>query len=416
MNRLSRLRALFCGLALCLAIPLSAQQSQWLTRGEGGVSRVHLYFFWSSTCPHCREALPVIETMAREHPWLVLHSGNIVNDREQLKRYQALAVSLGQEARSVPAFFVCGRMLVGWDAAGEMGRILLRSAEQCREDGIAAAHEPLPALPGGMEAADYSLPLFTLIIAALDAFNPCAFFVLLFLLSLLVNARDRLRMLLVGGTFVVISGALYFLFMAAWLNLFLLIGSLGWINMAAGLVAVVIGLFGIKDFWFALRGPSLSIPASAKPKLYGRVRGLLSADRLPVLLSGTVLLAIVANSYELLCTAGFPMIYTRTLTLHRLDSVEYYLYLLLYNFIYIVPLALIVAAFVITLGGRKLSLNEGRLLKLLSGLMMFGLGLVLLLKPDLLNDPWAGIGLLASALIVTLIARGWLKGRAATRR
>jgi hypothetical protein len=219
-------------------------------------------------------------------------------------------------------------------------------------------------------------------------------------------------MLLVGGTFVLISGAVYFLFMAAWLNLFLLVGTLDWVNLAAGLLAVVIGLFGIKDFWFSLRGPSLSISTTSKLKLHERMRSLISTDRMPLLLSGTVLLAIVANSYELLCTAGFPMVYTRVLTMRQLGITEHYLYLLLYNLIYIIPLLLIVVAFVVTLGRRKLTLNEGRLLKLLSGTMMLALGAVLLLKPELLNNLWTGVSLLALAVTTTLLAHIWLKTRA----
>jgi hypothetical protein len=402
-----------CGLLLCLAAPLYAQEHTqepvWLTPGKNGVSQVHLYFFWTPSCPHCRKAQFAMRAMAQENPWLVLHSANLYKDREQALRYQEMAASLGQQAQSVPGFFVCGQMVVGWDHRGYTARRLLETATLCRDKGLAAASEPELSLPGGIRSDDYSLPMFTLMIAGLDAFNPCAFFVLLFLLSLLANARSRYRMLLVGGTFVLISGMLYFLFMAAWLNLFLLVGSLGWINLAAGLLAVTIGLFGIKDFWFALRGPSLSIPEDAKPKLYNRMRDLLSAERFPLLLLGTVLLAIVANSYELLCTAGFPMVYTRVLTLHQLDSMEYYLYLLLYNFIYIIPLLLIVVAFVVTLGKRKLTLNEGRLLKLLSGMMMLGLGMVLLLKPELLNNLWTGVGLLALAVATALLARGRLK-------
>ena len=71
-----------------------------------------------------------------------------------------------------------------------------------------------------------SLPLFTVIIGALDSFNPCAFFVLLFLLSMLIHARSRKKMFLIGGIFVFFSGFIYFLFMAAWLNVFLVIGRL----------------------------------------------------------------------------------------------------------------------------------------------------------------------------------------------
>jgi thiol-disulfide isomerase/thioredoxin len=392
-------------LALLLSFPASGTgEAIWLSQGNDG-PLVHLYFFWSPTCPHCREARPVIETLAQSHPWLILHSADIVTNRQALQRYREMAAALGEEARSVPGFFVCGKMFVGWDNADGMGKVLLQTAETCREKN---AVETLPAesdLSVGINAADYSLPLFTLIIAGLDAFNPCAFFVLLFLLSLLVNARSRKRMLLVGATFVFVSGALYFVFMAAWLNLFMLVGTVAWINVIAGVLAIAIGLFGVKDFVFAMRGPSLSIPDSAKPKLYQRVRDLVSAENMPMLLLGTITLALAANSYELLCTAGFPMVYTRVLTMNHLDTIEYYLYLLFYNLIYVIPLLLIVIAFVVTLGGRKLSVSEGRLLKLLSGTMMLLLGIVLLLKPELLSNLWTGAGLLLAALIVTLIAR-----------
>ncbi len=396
-------------LLLLLMLPwaVTAQAEPiWLSEDADGAARVHLYLFWSPTCPHCGEARKFIEPLPEQYPWITLHSGNLVADREQATRYTAMAAALGQEARSVPAIFVCGNMLVGWDGEGLIGAELMRLAEQCRDEGVAATGELMPA---GLGMEGLSLPLFTLIIAGMDAFNPCAFFVLLFLLSLLVKAGSRRRMLLIGATFVLVSGLVYFLFMAAWLNLFLLLGGMPWISATAGALALGIGLFGIKDFLTAMRGPSLSIPASAKPRLFARMRGLLSAERLPLLMLGTITLALAANSYELLCTAGFPMVYTRTLTLHELAPAHYYAYLLLYNLIYITPLMLIVMLFAWSLGARKLSLEEGRLLKLLSGVMMGGLGLVLLLMPELLNNALTGLGLLALALAVTLMGRLWMR-------
>jgi hypothetical protein len=244
-----------------------------------------------------------------------------------------------------------------------------------------------------------------LIVAGLDAFNPCAFFVLLFLLSLLVHARSRTRMLIIGGTFVLISGLVYFVFMAAWLNFFLIIGNVGWITLVAGMVAVVIGGFGIKDYLLEFRGPSLSISDDDKSKLFGRMRGLLTIDSMPALLAGTIMLALAANTYELLCTAGFPMVYTRTLTLHGLEPATYYWYLVLYNFIYVIPLMVIVGLFTWTLGARKLTVKQGRLLKLLSGLMMLELGLVLLVQPGLLNNITTGLVLLVIAILITLVAQ-----------
>jgi hypothetical protein len=123
----------------------------------------------------------------------------------------------------------------------------------------------------------------------------------------------------------------------------------------------------------------------------------------PMMLAATAVLAIAANSYELLCTAGFPMVYTRVLTLNALSSQQYYLYLALYNFIYIVPLLLIVAIFTWTLGNKKLSEREGRLLKLLSGNMMLGLGLLLFFAPQLLSNMLASILVMVVAVAITLV-------------
>ncbi len=245
------------------------------------------------------------------------------------------------------------------------------------------------------------LPVFTAIVAGLDAFNPCAFFVLLFLLSLLVHARSRARMALVGMTFVAVSGVLYFVFMAAWLNLFLVTDNLRAVTLIAGLIAVVLGALSAKDYFRPDLGPSTSIPDAAKPGLFARMRGLLSIDRLLPVMAATIALAVVANSYELLCTAGLPMVFTRVLTLNDLPTANYYGYLALYNVIYVIPLMAIVLGFVWTLGSRKLQPAEGRTLKLLSGSMMLGLGLVLVLAPQLLERVGTAIVVIVAALAVT---------------
>jgi hypothetical protein len=268
---------------------------------------------------------------------------------------------------------------------------------------------------GEVSADALSLPLFTLVIAGLDAFNPCAFFVLLFLLSLMVHARSRARMLLIGGTFVLCSGLVYFLFMAAWLNLFLVVGGAPAVTAIAGVVALIVGGLNVKDFFLLGQGPSLAIPDGAKPGLFRRMGALLHADRLWTMLLGTVALALAANSYELLCTAGFPMVFTRILTLNGLSTPAYYGYLVLYNLIYILPLLAIVLVFTFTLGARKLTERQGRVLKLLSGLMMLGLGLVLLAAPDRLSNPLVGAMLLGAALVLTgVIALVAFRGGEAT--
>jgi hypothetical protein len=256
-------------------------------------------------------------------------------------------------------------------------------------------------LMGEQRVDDLSLPALTVVIAGCDAFNPCAFFILLSLLSLLIHAHSRARMLLVGGIFVFFSGLFYFLFMAAWLNVFLLAGHLTAITITAGVLAVLVAAINIKDYFLLKRGVSLSIPDSAKPGLFARMRKLPEATRLAPMLAGTLALALAANTYELLCTAGFPMVFTRALTLRELPTSTYYGYLVFYNLIYVVPLALIVLGFTITLGSHKLQDYEGRALKLLSGVMMLLLGGVIIFAPDLLQNFLASLGILLGAVAVT---------------
>jgi hypothetical protein len=200
--------------------------------------------------------------------------------------------------------------------------------------------------------------------------------------------------------------------MAAWLNLFLFIGELRIITIVAALIAIGMALINIKDFFWFKQGVSLSIPEQAKPGLYQRMRSLVTSTALAPLMLSTVALAIVANAYELLCTSGFPMIYTRILTLNQLDTGKYYLYLAFYNLVYIIPLLIIVLIFTYTLGSRKLAESEGRALKLMSGLMMLGLGGVLLIQPEWLTNLVIAAGLLIAAISITLLLIGWEKVQA----
>lgn len=374
---------------------------------------VDLHVFWSLRCPHCLKALPELRQMAAEHPWLHLHDYEITQSPTNLQRFQDMALAHGETAQAVPTLFYCGHMEVGWpDAAVQQAELLAR-LEACRQG--TAAIPPTVETPlnlpllGEIRLADLSLPVLTILLAGLDAFNPCAFFVLLFLLSLLTHQHQRSRMLLIGGIFVLCSGVLYFAFMAAWLNVFLVVGNLAWITAAAGALALLIGALNLKDYFAFPHGPSLSISAERQADLFQRGRRLVQSGHLPTMLATTLLLAGVANFYELLCTAGFPMVFTRLLTLREQDVAQHYAYLLLYNLIYILPLLLIVLAFVRTLGSRKLSEREGRLLKLLSGLMMFGLGLLLVIAPEQLDNPRQALLLPLAAVALTALIARWTR-------
>jgi len=375
--------------------------------------------FWGEGCPHCEKEKVFLKELQKARPALRVREYEVWKNQENGRLYKQVLKSANIKQAGVPATVVGTAVFMGFNEQtrkGIEGAIARCLREGC-PDGVAelssrqlaaggngdgAGAVQVPFL-GRIDPASVSLPVFTVVIGLLDSFNPCAFFVLLFLLSMLIHARSRRRMFLIGGIFVFFSGLIYFLFMAAWLNVFLVVGQITAITATGGIVALLIGGINVKDFFLFKQGVSLVIPESAKSKLFERMRGLLKAPTLSAMIAGTVVLAISANAYELLCTAGFPMVYTRVLTLHKLTSLQYYQYLVLYNIVYVVPLAIIVSIITITLGTRKMTEWQGRQLKLVSGLMMLSLGAVLIVDPALLNNVLASVVLLAGVIVVSWV-------------
>ena len=154
------------------------------------------------------------------------------------------------------------------------------------------------------------------------------------------------------------------------------------LRIGLAVLALLIAVVNLKDFLAFGRGVSLSIPDSAKPGIYARVRSVLKAPSLPASLAGVAVLAVVVNFVELLCTAGLPAIYTAVLTQQGLAPWAYYAYLGLYILAYIADDALMVGVAVFALGSGKLGERGGRVLKLISGMVMAVLGGVMLLRPE----------------------------------
>src|SRR5574341_1537803 len=335
-----------------------------------------VFVFWGDGCPHCEKEKEFIITLKRKYPGLEVREFEVWKNKENSAFFHRVMKAAGAKSVGVPATVVGDRLYFGF--SGRKARAIEDAVAACIRQGCPDTEAVIAGLSdvkaredeksitvpflGEVDPEEISLPLFTIVLG---------------------------------------SGAIYFMFMAAWLNIFLIIGQLTVITVTAGIIALLVAGINIKDFFFFKKGVSLMIPEKAKPRLFERMRGLLKSPTLPSLIAGTVVLAVTANAYELLCTAGFPMVYTRVLTLHKLTTAHYYLYLALYNVVYVIPMAIIVAIVTITLGARKLTEWQGRKLKLISGFMMLLLGAALLIDPALLNSALAAALLLASALIAS---------------
>ena len=369
------LAALAFLLALAVAAgPVPAQASN--AGSPASPTARTLEVFVRDGCPHCADAKAFLGKLSSTRTDLSIVYRPVDRDPAAREALVTLSERAGVWPPGVPTFVIDGRVMAGFDAT-EGGPTLLALIDDAQPRGDQVETTAF----GTLSASRLGLPLFTLALGLLDGFNPCATWVLLFLLSLLVRFRDRRRMALVAGTFVLASGAVYFAFMAAWLNVFLIVGMSTQLRWGLALVALAIGAFNVKDFFAWGQGPSLSIPDAAKPGIYARMRAVMSAEAIGASLVAVAALAVVVNFVEILCTAGLPAVFTAVLAQHDLTPAARYGYLALYIAGYIADDALMVTVAVAALGSGKLTERGGRWLKLASGAVMIALGAVMLLEP-----------------------------------
>ena len=408
-----------CGLAVALDRPLP----------DLGVVRddVDVEAFVQAGCRHCEAALAWLEGARRTRPALVIVVHDVARHRDALSRLKAVAQKAGVGSAATPALLVRGTLIVGWRDASTTGARVTALLDAPRSAAPSAAKDaaggdegrcpvdldtepappptgttPPPAeapcattaptsaadetidlpLLGRVGSREVGLPLFTAAVGLVDGFNPCAMWVLLFLLSLLVNLRSRAKMFAIAGTFVLASGICYFAFMAAWLTFFDLVGQARLVQVILGGTACFVAAIHVKDFFAFHEGLTLSIPESRKPGITARVTAILRANRLTGAMAGVVVLAFMVNTVELLCTAGLPAVYASVLSTYDLERWQHYAYLALYQVFYMLDDSIMLAIAIVTLSKRRLEKSGGRWLKLVSGVVVAVLGILLLFRPQ----------------------------------
>jgi len=385
-----------CLLAVILVTPAHAADAPPGLAAE--VNRIEV--FVREGCPHCANAEEFLAQLQKERPALSIVIRDVQKEPAALERLKELAQQTNTGTVRVPAIHVGGQLIVGFSPEARTDSLIRAALDgrqagpQAEAAGTCEAEDSLacPKGPGGAAEEEFSvtifgrtitlddvgLPAFALTLGLLDGFNPCSMWVLLLMISLLAPLNDRKRMLAIGGTFVLIQGIAYFVFMAAWLNMFLLIGMSRAVTLVVATIAIVAGLINLKDFVAFGRGISLSIPQRAKPGIYNRMRKLLHAPTMTAAIVGAAVLAVLVQIVEFMCTSGFPALFTRILTLQELPPASYYGYMLLYIAGYMLDDIVILSIGVIMLSRHRLQEKEGRVLKLISGLVMVGLGLYLI--------------------------------------
>lgn len=356
--------------------------------GRAGAAEpeARLVVFWGEGCPHCEDARPFVARLGAEEPRLAVEWVEVRRDPEGRARFIATMERLGAEAVGVPTFVAGDGYVVGY-ARGETDhevRALVAQALR-RESGPRAPPRGIDVpLLGTVDPGAVSLPALTVAIGLVDGINPCAIWVLVVLLGILLHVETTSRMVLYAAAFVVASGTVYFFFMTAWSTAFALAGLSRLVTVVLGFVLLVMGIINLKDtLWFG-KGPSLVIPDKVKPALFRRMRRVARAASVPAAFGGILTLAFMVNLVELGCTIGLPAVYTRVLSLRGLGTGARLGWLALYNVAYVVPLLVVVVAFIAL--RRKIAITEriARSLKGVSGALLATFGLLFLVAPDVL--------------------------------
>ena len=375
---------------IILGIVIAFTSQGTLSTGEG----FEVHFFYLPGCSHCDEQKPFNEKLAEKYPSIQIISHDATTPQEHALLSEMLEELGIEDEPDFPITIFGNQVFGGWESEETTGRAIEIALQQClagdcpapvdAKDGDDGGKIVLPFI-GEIVLADYSLPALAVILGLVDGFNPCAMWVLVYLISLVATLRDRKRIWLIVGSFVLASGVLYFLFMTAWLNAFLLIGYVRPVTIAIGLVALGGGILQTKEF-LKTKGAIVCevTDEESRKKTMTKIQKIVSSPITWGTIAGIVALAFVVNSIEFACSAAIPAIFTHVLSLSNLSTFQYYGYILLYVFVFMLDDLIIfgTAAFAMTssLGDRYVKYSRP-----VGGTILIILGALLLFAPNLLR-------------------------------
>jgi len=387
-----------------------------ISNAETTDNEVHI--FYHPQCPHCHDEFNWIETIKDRYPNLKFIKHNITESGEyEMMKFYADVFGIDKKFLGTPLLIHNNQYKMGFGNAETTGVELLKIFDSSQKKGEKAENKveekaavtpetatPAEASPstnveklkqetvnlpifGEVSLVETSLPVLSVILGFVDGFNPCAMWVLVFLISIVIELKDRSKIYTLVGTFLVAESVLYFLFMTAWLNFFLFIGYVHAITLTIGVIAIYFGGTSIYDFIKnVMSGGHVEcvVDIKTQQKAKTRIKALVEAPLTIATMLGMVALAFVVNSVEFVCSSALPAIFTQVLTLAHLNSVSYYTYMLIYLFFYMIDDFIIfgLAALAINkfMGDKYADIS-----KIIGGVIILALGIMMTFFPDMLR-------------------------------
>jgi thiol-disulfide isomerase/thioredoxin len=392
--------------------------------GNGDTGKVVLYYFWGDGCSHCAEAKPWLEDLARRYPGLSIRAYEIWYSDTNQAYFTQMAdhYKVPQGGRGTPTFFMDNQYWVGYSesiAKQIEAVVAVCNHENCADAGAGimpgaagqvtgSSTNSTPASPdtldlpifGKVNLAGQSLLISTLLISFIDGFNPCSIWVLTMLLALTLHTGSRKKVIGIGLIFLTVTAGIYALFIAGLFTVFTFVHFIGWIQGVVALLALFFAGVNIKDYFWYKEGISFTIADEKKPGIYQRIRKVMDASQSFWGLAGaTVVMSAGVSLVEFTCTAGFPVLWTNILASQKVTTGAFILLLIVYLVVYQLDEMVLFFTAVFSMKAGKMEEKHGRILKLISGMLMLTLAVVMLINPGWLNN-------LSKSLIVFAIAFG----------
>lgn len=368
------------------------------------VGELNVHFFYLPSCPHCQEQKPFNEQLMKEYPevnWLY----HDTSDPEENKLYAQMAAERGLNLKTlgVPGTFIGDKEIIGFGSAETTGVEIRQALEEYISQNAQEAEEEnqssesvqqkkeefnrtvnLPIF-GEIDVLNVSLPVLSIVLGFVDGMNPCAMWVLVYLISLILEIRDRKKIWFLVGSFLLASGVLYFLFMTAWLNVFLLVGYIRTVTIIVGLVALYFGITSIKTFIETKGALQCEVgDAESKKKTMSKMKQLVASPLTWATMVGMVGLAFLVNSLEFVCSAALPAIFTQVLAISEISGITYYFYIFLYVFFFMLD-DLIIFGLAVFAVNKFVGDKYAKWCKLIGGIIMLVLGIIMVFFPHILR-------------------------------
>ncbi len=381
-----------------------------IVRADDEKNLVNIYFFHSNTCPHCKKEEKLLQQLEDEYDNIKIYRYEISTDKG--KEYLAEAEELYDfMLTGTPVTIIGNKVYAGYnqtdskekfkgtidyfsqygyiDELGQMIGLPLPSYEvnanqMSLKDYLNDYGNYKLKIPliGEIETKNLTLPIVSIVIGLLDGFNPCAMWVLLFLISMLIGMKDKAKMWTLGIAFLLTSAIIYLLIMLAWLNVAKVITSITAIRIIIAIVALVGGIINLRSFIREKNGGCEVVNDSRRNRILNKIKKFTSEKNFILALIGVITLAISVNIIELACSAGLPVMFIEILSLNNLSALENALYIFLYILFFLLDDLIVFFVAMSTLKLTGFSTKYGRFSKLLGGIILIMIGILLALKPE----------------------------------